>query len=183
MTMKWVDAVPAPAKTCGSCALCCKLFEIDWLNQPKPAGKWCHHCKPGQGCGIRQNLPSKCADYFCVWRLDPALADEWRPDRARFILTHASIDSPLSVLVDPAFPDAWRREPYASQLRKTARSILEGNGTTIVVFVGAHRFLMFPDGDVVIPPHVALHEIRIERRDGLKGTKWNAVFPTSLQHG
>ena len=50
--MKWIEANPVEGKACGSCTMCCKLFEINWLDRPKPAGKWCPHCRPGQGCAI-----------------------------------------------------------------------------------------------------------------------------------
>lgn len=175
--MKWVEAVPAPGKACGSCAMCCKLFDVDWLDRPKPAGKWCHNCLPGRGCAIWQTLPEGCANYFCVWRLDPDLPDAWRPDKARFILSHAHQDAPLAVLVDPAQPDAHRREPYRSELAKTARGILEGRGSTIVVFTGAHRALLLPDREVPIPAGVALSDIRIEKRVGAGAVEWRPVFP------
>lgn len=175
--MKWLEAVPDPAKSCGSCSLCCKLFDIDWLEKPKPAGKWCHHCKPGTGCSIWQVLPERCAQYYCIWRIDPALAPEWRPDRARFLLTHAHQDAPLAVILDDAAPDAHRKEPYWTALLKTAREHLEGRGTTIIVFRGKNRTLLFPDGEVAIPDGVALHEVVIERREGAGGTFWKARFP------
>jgi hypothetical protein len=175
--MKWVEAVPAMHKACGACGMCCKLFDIAWLEKPKPAGKWCHHCKPGIGCDIWQNLPAQCASYFCVWRLDPDLAEEWRPDRARFILTHAHQDAPLTVMVDPLQPGAHRREPYREQLAKTARGILEGRGSTIVVFVGERRFLLFPDREVPIPAGVLLSDIRIVRHDRGAPHEWSPIFP------
>ena len=175
--MKWVDAVPVESKTCGSCALCCKLFDIDWLEKPKPAGKWCPHCKPGVGCKIWERVPTRCATYYCVWRLDPDLAPTWRPDVARFILSHAHQEAPLSVLVDPGFPDAHRREPYARMLAETARGILEGRGSTLVVFVGQKRSLLFPDCEIPIPDGVELHEIRIEARTGASGRFWRPTFP------
>ncbi|KAF0232207.1 MAG: hypothetical protein FD175_29 [Beijerinckiaceae bacterium] len=175
--MKWVDAVPVESKPCGSCSLCCKLFDIDWLDKPKPAGKWCHNCTPGKGCAIWQSVPARCADYYCVWRLDPELPAEWRPDRARFVLTHAHVDAPLAVLLDPGAPDAHRREPYKSLLARTARQILEGRGSTIVVFNGQHRTLLFPDCEIAIPDGVALHDIRIEGRNGPNGHVWRPVFP------
>ncbi len=174
--MKWVEAIPASNKSCGSCSLCCKLFDIDWLDKPKPAGKWCHHCLPGRGCTIWETIPDRCASYYCVWRLDPELAPEWRPDVARFILTHAHQDAPLAVLVDPGFPDAHRREPYRSELAKTARGILEGRGSTIVVFRGKQRSLLFPDCEIPIPEGVELHEIRIERREFSTGPQWRPNF-------
>lgn len=177
--MKWIEAVPAPNKSCGSCSLCCKLFEIDWLEKPKPAGKWCHHCTPGKGCAIWQDVPKKCADYYCVWRLDPDLGAEWKPEAARFILTHASPEAPLTVLNDPVFPDAHRREPYRSELAKTARTILEGRGSTIVVFTGRKRALIFPDCEIPIPEGVELHEIHIRVEDSPAGRVWRPVFPAT----
>jgi hypothetical protein len=175
--MKWIEAIPAAGKACGSCTMCCKLFDVDWLGKPKPAGQWCHHCNPGKGCSIWSDLPPECGSYFCVWRIDPTLAQEWRPDRARFILTHAHQEAPLAIIVDPGLPDAHRREPYRSQLAKTAQGILDGRGSTIVVFVGHRRFLLFPDREVPIPDGVALWDIRIEKRGHAPSIKWNPVFP------
>lgn len=171
--MKWIEAVPAPNKSCGTCSLCCKLFDVDWLDKPKPAGKWCHHCQPGRGCAIWEQLPKKCGDYYCIWRIDPVLAAEWRPDVARFIITHAHQDAPLALIVEPAFPDAHRKEPYRTELAKTALGILEGRGSTIVVFTGRKRALIFPDCEIPIPEGVELHEIRIRK----EGDVWRPVFP------
>jgi len=175
--MKWIEANPVEGKACGSCTMCCKLFEINWLDRPKPAGKWCPHCRPGQGCAIWNELPAGCSAYYCIWRLDPDLGPEWRPDRARFILTHAHQDAPLAVLVDPAQPDAHRREPYRSRLARTAREILDGRGSTIVVFRGQERALLFPDREVPIPRGVDLAEIRIERRERAGEVNWSPAFP------
>ncbi|MCA0406331.1 MAG: hypothetical protein LCH39_09305 [Proteobacteria bacterium] len=177
--MKWIEGVPAPGKVCGSCTMCCKLFDVDWLDKPKPAGKWCHHCQPGRGCAIWQSLPKGCADYFCVWRIDPDLPEAWRPDKARFILTHAHQDAPLAVLVDPSAPDAHRKEPYKSMLAKTARSILEGRGSTIVVFNGTKRSLLFPDMEVPVPDGLALHEVEIQHFKGPNGPYWRPKFPAA----
>lgn len=175
--MHWVDATPDPAKQCGTCSLCCKLFDVEWLDRPKPAGQWCHHCKPGRGCAIWQNLPQKCGDYHCVWRLDPALGPEWKPDRARFILTHAHQDAPLAVILDKGAPDTHRREPYWSRLRETARQHLEGRGSTIVIYGGGKRALLFPDHEQEIPPGIALHDIRINRHERAGEVFWRAEFP------
>lgn len=177
--MKWIEGVPAPAKACGACTLCCKLFDVDWLERPKPAGKWCHHCTPGRGCSIWQALPKKCADYFCVWRIDPDLADAWRPDKARFILTHAHQDAPLAIVVDPGAPDAHRKEPYKSMLAQTAKGILEGRGSTIVVFNGAKRTLLFPDAEIAVPDGLELHEVVIQHFRGPNGPYWRPKFPAA----
>jgi hypothetical protein len=175
--MKWVEAKPDPAKNCGTCTLCCKVFDVDWLDKPKPAGRWCHHCKPGKGCAIWQSVPERCADYYCVWRLDPALGPEWKPERARFILTHAHEEAPLAIVLDPGAPDAHRREPYATKLRETALAHLHGRGSTLVIFGGQRRALLMPEGEIPIPDAVSLHEIRIERYEGAGGVTFRAVFP------
>jgi hypothetical protein len=176
--MKMIEAVSAPGKSCGTCSLCCKLFEVSWLDKPKPAGSWCHHCSPGKGCAIWQDRPKGCADYHCVWRVDPALASEWRPDHAHFILSHPHTESPLSVVVDPRYPGAYRREPYWSALLKTARGILLTKGSTLLILSGAQRALLFPDGfEQTVPSGFPLHEVRIIRQDGAGGALWRAEFP------
>jgi hypothetical protein len=38
---------PTTLRSCGTCSLCCKLYEISELN--KPARVWCRHCRPRQG--------------------------------------------------------------------------------------------------------------------------------------
>jgi hypothetical protein len=175
--MQWIEAKPVAAKSCGTCTLCCKLFDVDWLEKPKPAGAWCHHCQPGKGCAIWRNVPEKCASYYCVWRLDPNLGPEWKPEKARFILTHAHEEAPLAVVLDPAAPDAHRREPYWSVLQKTARQHLEGRGSTIVIFRGTRRALLMPEGEIEIPQGTLLHEIRIDRYERAGIITFRAVFP------
>jgi hypothetical protein len=44
-----------PGRECGSCSMCCKVYNIAEIS--KPAGKWCSHCKPGKGCVIHDAPP------------------------------------------------------------------------------------------------------------------------------
>jgi len=156
--------------------MCCKLFPIDWLEAPKPAGQWCAHCTPGKGCGIWQVRPQGCVDYHCIWRLDAALGPEWRPDRARFILNHDRADAPLSVVIDPATPQAHRRAPYAAQLQKTTRHLLETQGKPLLLLCGEARAVLMPDGEVVLPAGLDLHHVRIERHERAGARFWRAIF-------
>lgn len=50
-------------------------------------------------------------------------------------------------------------------------------GSTLVVFSGQHRTLLFPDCVIAIPDDVALHDIRIDERNGPNGPVWRPVFP------
>ncbi len=77
-------------RACGSCTACCKSLEVTELN--KPAGKWCAHCKIGNGCNIYFARPDSCIEFRCQW-LNGLGDKKDRPDRAKLILDH--VDSEL----------------------------------------------------------------------------------------
>jgi hypothetical protein len=109
-------------RQCGTCALCCKLFYVKELS--KPMDTWCQHCRPGRGgCTIYSDRPAQCRDFACLWldqrQLAEPLGDEWFPPRCKMVLQPWAEDR-LIVVVDPAFPNAWRQEPYYSILRSVA---------------------------------------------------------------
>jgi len=54
----------------------------------------------------------------------------------------------LYVIVDPSRPDAWRREPYFSQLKVWALNNLRSRQMRLYVNVGRHTFLVLPDAAV-----------------------------------
>lgn len=173
-------AMPLAERSCGACSLCCKLFDIDWLDRSKPAGKWCHHCQPGKGCGIWQNLPQRCGEYFCDWRVNAKLTDEWRPDRCGFLINHSASELPYEVIVDAGRPDAWRKEPYYSALKRAAKGAVESN-QTIIVMVGARRWLMLPEDDVAIPPEHFDSDFHIFRDADILGGKWRVEFKSQAR--
>ncbi len=65
-------------RECGGCSICCKVFMIKELQ--KFDYKWCTHARPGSGCAIYTHRPTVCQDFLCVWRLDPDLEHDHRPD-------------------------------------------------------------------------------------------------------
>lgn len=162
-----------PGRSCGTCSMCCKLFDIDWLDRPKPAGRWCHHCRPGSGCAIWSSRPSPCATFFCMWRRLAALGDEWRPDRAGFIISQAQNAHQWNVTVDPTRPGAWEREPFRNQLSRTAGTALE-NGEVVVLRIGSRQLILSPQGVVPVPPGRRMQDIIATR--GPDGA-WAIVFP------
>jgi hypothetical protein len=161
-------------RSCGSCTLCCKVFDVSWLEKPKPAGAWCHHCAPGKGCSIWQDRPSRCMDYHCLWRLNPNMGEEWRPDKAGFIMSEESATLPFSVTVDPTKPNSWRREPYYSGLKTAARAAI-AKKRAIVIVVGARQWVMLPDGDVPVPQGLENTDFSLSQAaDG----RWQVAFQT-----
>ena len=132
---------PAPAftpaiagRTCGDCAMCCKLLEIPELD--KPYNQWCTHCTGYASCGIYETRPQRCRDYNCYF-LASTLGEEWRPSKCRMIVS--TFPDRLLVMVDPARADAWRKEPYLTTIRHWATQIM------VYVKVSNTTYAVFPD--------------------------------------
>jgi hypothetical protein len=122
----------------------------------KPIDTWCQHCKPGHGCSIYADRPQGCRNYICGWLISPYLGDEWFPAHCKFIIVATELPSfageavrlpgggglkrTMSVAVDPAYPNAWRREPYYSNFKAWARHM------QVQVRVGLHLIDILADG-------------------------------------
>ncbi|MGL5736548.1 MAG: YkgJ family cysteine cluster protein [Beijerinckiaceae bacterium] len=135
----------APARECGDCTLCCKVFDVPVLD--KPAGRWCQHCQPGQGCGIHATRPDFCRQFFCLWITQGWIGPEWKPNLSKMVLTISPLNGMLTVQVDPQQPAAWRREPYYSQLKRWSAAAMQRK-EIILVFLGKHATVILPDSDV-----------------------------------
>ena len=140
-------------RSCVSCALCCKLLPIRELE--KGENQWCVHCRPGRdgACSIYTKRPPTCRDFVCQWLVNGELGDEWQPTRAKMFV-HYNADPlgklGLYVIVDPSRPDAWRREPYHSQLKGWALANLRARKMRVYVNVGRHTFLVLPNAAVEV---------------------------------
>ncbi|MBR0858858.1 hypothetical protein [Bradyrhizobium liaoningense] len=127
-------------RSCGDCTLCCKVMAIEALA--KPVNAWCLHCRPGRGCMIYTARPAECAAFACLWLASDLLDERWKPNRSKLVLTTS--EDGIEVRCDPGFPNAWRREPYASEIRAWA---VEGESSnmTVVVIVDQRMILVTPD--------------------------------------
>lgn len=107
-------------RECGACSLCCKLTYVVELN--KPIDSWCPHCQPGHGgCTIYADRPTSCRTFICGWLSgELKIGDEWFPPRSKMIIARAA-DKGFLIIVDQAYPNAWRRAPYYGQLLELAR--------------------------------------------------------------
>jgi hypothetical protein len=130
----------APGRECGDCTLCCKVMAIEQLA--KPASSWCPHCKPGRGCQIYANRPDECRSFNCLWLVNDHLDERWRPSKSKLVLTTS--EDGIEVRCDPGFPDAWRKEPFRSEIREWAVSG-ETHDVTVVVVIGQRMILVTPD--------------------------------------
>ena len=139
------EAPVAQQRACGSCTLCCKVYNVVAFG--KPAGTWCSHCEPSLGCTIHASRPSECAPFDCLWQTTPALPIHCKPDQAKMVLTVHPKTNNIQVVVDPDLPSAWTRQPYHGQLRVLAKSNM-AKGHLVIVFVGELATLVLPDQDV-----------------------------------
>ena len=162
----------APGRKCGTCTLCCKVYALPELN--KPPGVWCRHCQPGKGCAIHDALPDQCRQFFCLWMTDAAMPAEWRPDRARFVLTVFPENGFVYGQVDPGAPGAWRRAPYYDALRTMAKTLL-AQRRHLIMFVGDEATLVMPEEALPIGKMSAKDKFRIEQVFGPNGPTWRAA--------
>jgi hypothetical protein len=140
---------PAAGRACGTCTLCCKVFDVPELE--KPAGEWCRHCSPGRGCGIHATRPDHCRSFHCLWMTQGWLGPEWKPERSKMVLTIDPQTRFLLVQVDPGAASAWKREPYYGQLKQWAAASLSER-RHVVVFLNKSATVVLPDRDVALGP-------------------------------
>lgn len=127
------------ARTCGDCTLCCKVMAIEEIA--KPAGQWCRHCKPGRGCVVHDSRPGECRAFNCLWLIDERFGPHWKPGKSKIVLT-ASTDG-LEIRCDPGFPDAWRKQPFRSEIGALAEAG-EAHDVTVLVISGEKMVLVTP---------------------------------------
>ncbi|MGA7804393.1 hypothetical protein [Bradyrhizobium sp.] len=132
-----MTATKSRKKVCGSCTLCCKVMAVDELV--KSVGDWCPHCEPGKGCLIYANRPTECRTFSCLWLVNDLLGEHWKPNKSKLVLTTS--DDGIEVRCDPGYPDAWRKEPLRSEIRKWALSG-ETHDVTVVVIAGGKMTLV-----------------------------------------
>ena len=158
-------SAPAPGRACGTCTLCCKVFDVPALE--KPAGQWCRHCKPGRGCGIHETRPAHCRSFHCLWMTEGWIGPEWKPERSKMVLTIDPGTRFLLVQVDPGNAAAWKREPYYGQLKRWAAASIPQK-RHVVVFLNKSATVILPDRDVPLG-HIAPDD-RIVARERMTAT-------------
>jgi hypothetical protein len=130
------ESLIVPGRSCGSCTLCCKVLHIAEFD--KPAGKWCAHCRPGNGCDAHAARPVSCRGFYCEWITSKGLGPEWKPERCKFVLSKTR-EGNLTAHVDPGFPNAWRATPYYQNFRIWAAEAVKKTPLHVVSVMVAER--------------------------------------------
>lgn len=134
-----------PGRSCDSCTMCCKVFDIPSL--PKPAGVWCEHCATGQGCTIYERRPQECRDFFCHYRLDADLPEHWKPSRSHMVMKCDPTGFRITIHVDRKTPQRWREAPYYADIKAWAANRLLA-GKVVHVRIGPRVIVVLPDREV-----------------------------------
>ena len=153
-----------PGRECGSCMMCCKVPPIKALK--KPPGKWCPHAVFGKGCGIYADRPAVCSAFYCEWMRNPSLGPEWKPDKAKLVVSFPDI------WVDPSVPNAWREPPYFTRIKQWA---VEGpeRGEFVLVRIGPRLIVVLPDREVDLGHVDPEAQLTVSRERGPTGVRYD----------
>ena len=147
-----------PARSCGGCTACCKVFSISELA--KPEGVWCKHCNVGSGCKIYARRPKECKDFRCMWLLGHGTEQE-RPDKTRLVLDFIRDveHGPFVALRVTELTLGTLQSPVAK--REMARALSQGYFVYRVTALGKESILV-RKGEPIPPVAKALIDLGIE---------------------
>ena len=148
--------------------MCCKIMAVPELE--KPRDQWCKHCDVGRGCKIYLERPEPCRTFYCTYLQDGAIGEHWKPAHSRMVLT--SDASALYVYVDPARADAWRKEPYYSDLKQWSAGFAKKKIMTIVC-LGQSLTAILPDRDKSLGTQGPDKALRMVVRQGARGPEYD----------
>lgn len=133
-------------RTCGSCTLCCKVLGIDALD--KHPHQWCGHCKKGQGCSIYADRPDECRTFDCGYLSRPDhIGDHWRPATSKMVICSNISSGRIEIHVDESRRDAWKNEPFYSEIKHWARAATD-NGGQLLICQKDRTFVILPHRDI-----------------------------------
>lgn len=107
--------------SCGTCTLCCDLFEVPVLE--KPSYSKCQHCD--NGCLIQDTKPDFCRSFDCAYAQMEQVSINMRPDMCGVIFEKLS-DTLFYGLCDP------NRINYPGVNEQLANFIKQGISTILV---------------------------------------------------
>jgi hypothetical protein len=143
--MNDAEANLVPGRSCDDCTMCCKLLLVKELN--KPDNVWCDHCTIGEGCQIYDKRPEDCRTFYCGWRLDARIPDEWWPAKSKMVVKFEI--GRIVVFLDRDRKDAWRKEPFNGLIRQWAKSALPYGGEVLVTD-GRTALRIHPAGETAL---------------------------------
>lgn len=134
--------------------MCCKVLGVDGIGKAKH--QWCAHCGVGKGCAIYAERPGECREFNCLYVINDALGEHWFPARSKMIVCSNLDVGRLEIHVDGGRANAWRDEPFYSEIKQWSRAAARDNGQILVCL---------PDRTIVVLPHADVDLGKLEEDD------------------
>ncbi|MEL6665119.1 MAG: YkgJ family cysteine cluster protein [Pseudomonadota bacterium] len=152
-----------PDRSCDGCTMCCKVLEIDAPELQKPKQLWCTNCSIGTGCQIYEERPDPCRSFYCQYRKDPGLSEEWAPKKSKIIIDYEAENERLAIHVDDGRKSAWRAEPFYTRIKTWAQT-LSSQGQHVLVWEGSEAIVLLRDREIRLGKIGAGRDLLIEKR-------------------
>jgi Fe-S-cluster containining protein len=146
------------------------MFDVPELA--KPGHEWCPNCERSSGCRIYETRPQTCRDFFCAWRTQAWLGDEWKPLRSRMVITWEDGGNRMVIHVDGGRIDAWRKEPFYGQIKKWAAAAAQAN-RQVLLWQGRDLLAILPNREKRLGPLRAGQHIATFRIPGPNGPEFD----------
>ena len=153
--------------------MCCKLLSIEALNKPRL--QWCTHCDIGAGCKIYEERPPECRAFICGYLAEPGIGEHWKPVKSKMVVSKATNANRIVIYVDADRHDAWRKEPYYTDLKNWARVAARNQGQ-VLVSQGRDMVVVTPDGETNLGPVGDDQMIIARRKHGASGAGFDHII-------
>jgi hypothetical protein len=100
------------------------------------------------------------------------LGPEWKPDKAKLVVSILPNFPFLDVWVDQSVPNAWREPPYFTQIKQWA---VEGSehGKFVLVRIGPRLIAVLPDREIDLGHVDPEAQIAVSRERGPTGVRYD----------
>lgn len=141
--------------------MCCKLLAIAEIEKPQQA--WCPDCSIGTGCKIYNQRPEPCRQFYCQYRKDPGLGEEWAPRKSKIIVDFEPDNDRLAIHVDESRRSGWRSSPYYERIMQWVRS-LAADGKHVLVWEGKNAIVVLPTREINLGKIGPNRDLIVEKR-------------------
>lgn len=155
-------------RSCDGCTMCCKVLAIPELE--KPLQTWCSNCNIGSGCTIYDERPEPCRVFYCQYRRDPGLGEEWAPSKSKMVVDSEVENERLAIYVDESRKRAWREKPYYAQIMSWATALYR-RGMHLLVWEGRDAIIVLPDREIPLGKVGPNRALRIQKQNTPQGVR------------
>jgi Fe-S-cluster containining protein len=127
-----------PSRNCGTCTACCTAMAVQEIMKPNDTRCIYQITSNRGGCGIYDERPKSCQDFYCLWRHGFGRTME-RPDRSGFVLDlTTNTEGQRAFVAHEAWPNAFTDNQVKDRISKLADKY------PVILVKGDNRSLIGP---------------------------------------